>query len=600
MNTIFDNDNNGISRRIFIVGGGMFVLSAAVLGQLWNLQVRQGGKYTLLSDKNRIRLTPIQPQRGRFLDRNGSPIAINSSNFKLSYFSENGKDSSKALKKLSKHINLNSKDIEKIKIDIKKTKNGNPIFVKDNLTIEEINILENINEKEGFVIKNVNKRSYIEQEKFAHIVGYVRKKRASDHTNSISTSGVAGLEYRYDNILRGQMGFVKTEVNAAGDSVKILDKNESISGQDIVLTIDRNLQEKVYTMMKGKPGAACVLDIRNGDIMALCSSPSFDPNDFVNGFSEKEWRILNNNIHKPFLNKAINGEYPPGSTFKMMVALAGLESGLLDPKKKIICEGKTDFGDRTFHCWRDKGHKEVDLRKAIKVSCDTYFYKLAARLGIDRIALMAYRFGLGKNYNLISERESKGLIPDRRWRKTNLYNSRWGIGDTVVAGIGQGFVTATPLQLAIMIGSIANKGFNISPNLISSPVAKKNNHSKPLGLSFSNIDMIRNFLDIAVNERGSNGYKSRINDQDWLMGGKTGTSQVKEISDEERLGEVVTADKWEFRDHALFVGYAPTKKPRFAVSVILEHGGSGSQNAAPVGRDILLACRNLEDSGYRI
>ena len=600
MNTNFDNDNNGISRRIFIVGGGMFVLSATVLGQLWNLQVRQGGKYTLLSDKNRIRLTPIQPQRGRFLDRNGFPVAINSSNFKLSYFSENGKDSSKALEKLSKHINLNSKHIDKIKIDIKKTKNGNHIFVKDNLTIEEINILEKINEKEGFVIKNVNKRSYIEQEKFAHIIGYVRKKRASDHINSMSISGVTGLEYRYDNILRGQMGFVKTEVNAVGDSVKILDKNESISGQDIILTIDRNLQEKVYTMMKGKPGAACVLDIRNGDIMALCSSPSFDPNDFVSGFSEKEWRILNNNIHKPFLNKAINGEYPPGSTFKMMVALAGLESGLLDPKKKIICEGKTDFGDRTFHCWRDKGHKEVDLRKAIKISCDTYFYKLAARLGIDRIALMAYRFGLGKNYNLISERESKGLIPDRRWRKNNLYNSRWGIGDTIVAGIGQGYVTATPLQLAVMIGSIANKGFNISPNLISSPVTKKNNHSKPLGLSFSNIDMIRNFLDIAVNERGSNGYKSRINDQDWLMGGKTGTSQVKEILEEERLGEVVTSDKWEFRDHALFVGYAPTKKPRFAVSVILEHGGSGSQNAAPVGRDILLACRNLKDSGYRI
>ena len=600
MNTNFNNDNNGISRRIFIVGGGMFVLSTTVLGQLWNLQVRQGGKYKLLSDKNRIRLTPIQPQRGRFLDRNGLPIAINSSNFKLSYFSENGKDSSRALEKLSKHINLNSKHIEKIKIDIKKTKNGKPIFVKDNLTIEEINILEKINEKEGFVIKNINKRSYIEQERFAHIVGYVRKKRTSDHINSTSISGVTGLEYRYDNILRGQMGFVKTEVNAAGDSVKILDKNESISGQDITLTIDRNLQENVYTMMKGKPGAACVLDIRNGDIMALCSSPSFDPNDFVNGFSEKKWRILNNNIHKPFLNKAINGEYPPGSTFKMMVALAGLESGLLDPKKKIICEGKTDFGDRTFHCWRDKGHKEVDLRKAIKVSCDTYFYKLAARLGIDRIALMAYRFGLGKNYNLISERESKGLIPDRRWRKNNLYNSRWGIGDTVVAGIGQGFVTATPLQLAVMIGSIANKGFNISPNLISSPAAKKNNHSKPLGLSFSNIDMIRNFLDIAVNERGSNGYKSRISDQDWLMGGKTGTSQVKEISEEERLGEVVTADKWEFRDHALFVGYAPTKKPRFAVSVILEHGGSGSRNAAPIGRDILLACRNLEGSGYRI
>tara|TARA_B100001105_G_scaffold243958_1_gene225315 strand:- start:687 stop:2489 length:1803 start_codon:yes stop_codon:yes gene_type:complete len=600
MNTNFDNDNNGISRRIFIVGGGMFVLSATVLGQLWNLQVRQGGKYKLLSDKNRIRLTPIQPQRGRFLDRNGLPIAINSSNFKLSYFSENGKDGSRALEKLSKHINLNSKHIEKIKIDIKKTKNGKPIFVKDNLTIEEINILEKINEKEGFVIKNINKRSYIEQERFAHIVGYVRKKRTSDHINSTSISGVTGLEYRYDNILRGQMGFVKTEVNAVGDSVKILDKNESISGQDITLTIDRNLQENVYTMMKGKPGAACVLDIRNGDIMALCSSPSFDPNDFVNGFSEKKWRILNNNIHKPFLNKAINGEYPPGSTFKMMVALAGLESGLLDPKKKIICEGKTDFGDRTFHCWRDKGHKEVDLRKAIKVSCDTYFYKLAARLGIDRIALMAYRFGLGKNYNLISERESKGLIPDRRWRKNNLYNSRWGIGDTVVAGIGQGFVTATPLQLAVMIGSIANKGFNISPNLISSPAAKKNNHSKPLGLSFSNIDMIRNFLDIAVNERGSNGYKSRISDQDWLMGGKTGTSQVKEISEEERLGEVVTADKWEFRDHALFVGYAPTKKPRFAVSVILEHGGSGSRNAAPIGRDILLACRNLEGSGYRI
>jgi len=591
--------NNDINRRVFFVGGGMVLLSSFLFSRLWSLQINQNDKFTLLSDKNRIRLVPVNPKRGNFYDRNGQPLAINTSNFKLTFNPDESLVNEELVQKISQHISLSSNELKRINKSLRK-KSNNKINIKDNLTIEEIFLLNNLDSDfEYFQVENDSKRSYLDSKFFSHVLGYIGEVD-SKNSSRTSISGVVGLEARYNDILSGHLGHIKTEVNSSEKDVRILEKNQAIDGQDIILTIDKDLQKDVFSIMGNNTGAATVMDVQNGELLALCSTPSFDNNKFIDGFSVQEWDELSNNEKKPFLNKAINGEYPPGSTFKIVTALAGLEEGLLNPSDIIFCEGKTAYGDRDFHCWKNKGHKEVDLRKAIKESCDVYFYNLATKLGVEKISKMAFRLGLGKNYNLISNNERKGLLPTREWIKDNL-NNKWNLGDTLVAGIGQGYISATPIQLNVMVAMIANKGFYVEPSIIKFPkIKEKRRLTKPAGFNFDNVDLIRNLLDIAVNESGSNAYSSRIMKDDWRMAGKTGTSQVKEITAEERNQEVIISKNWEERDHALFVGYAPTKKPKYAVSVVIEHGGSGSQKAAPLGRDILLACRNIKASRYRV
>jgi len=591
--------NNDINRRVFFVGGGMVLLSSFLLSRLWSLQINQNNKFSLLSDKNRIRLVPVNPKRGNFFDRNGQPLAINTSNFKLIFNPNKSLLNEELIQKISQHISLNSNELKRINKSLRKNSNGK-INIKDNLTIEEIYLLNNLDvDFQHFQVEDDSKRSYLDSTSFSHVIGYIGEVN-NKNSNRTVISGVVGLEARYNDILSGHLGHIKTEVNSSEKNVRVLEKNQAIDGQDIILTIDKNLQKDVFSIMGKNTGAATVMNVQNGELLALCSTPSFDNNKFIDGFSIKEWDELSNNEKNPFLNKAINGEYPPGSTFKIVTALAGLEEGLLNPNDKIFCEGKTTYGDRDFHCWKDKGHKEVDLRKAIKESCDIYFYSLASKLGVKKISKMAFRLGLGKNYNLISNNERKGLLPTREWIKNNL-NNKWNLGDTLVAGIGQGYISATPIQLNVMIAMIANKGFYIEPSIIKSPkIKEKRRLTKPAGFNFDNVDLMRNLLDIAVNESGSNAYSSRIIKNDWRMAGKTGTSQVKEITAEERNQEVIISKNWEERDHALFVGYAPTKKPKYAVSIVIEHGGSGSQKAAPLGRDILLACQNIKGSRYRV
>jgi len=588
--------NNGINRRVFFVGGGMVLLSSLLLSRLWNLQIEQKDKFILLSDKNRVRLTPVFPERGNFLDRNGKELAINSSNFKLSFVPGDLLSEKQLIEKISSHINLDFIQLKKIERSLKENNLGS-IDIKDNLTIDEIYSINNLtDDKDLFLIENDFKRSYLAPESFAHLIGYTGESDKGE----INTKGLTGLEKKYDDILSGHLGYIKTEVNSLEKNVRVLDKRQAIDGQDIVLTIDKDLQNKVYSIMGKNSGAASVMNVKNGEILALCSTPSFDNNKFISGFTVEEWENLSRNEMNPFVNKVVNGEYPPGSTFKIVTALAGLEDGTLDIKNTVFCEGKTKYGNRDFHCWRDKGHKEVNLTKAVKESCDVYFYDLAKKLGIEKITNMAFRLGLGRNFNLINEVERKGLLPTADWRRDKL-NNRWNLGDTLVAGIGQGYIAATPLQLNVMISMIANKGFYIEPNIVRSPkIKKERNLVRPAGFDFTNVDIIRELLDIAVNEKGGNAYRSRIMDKDWKMAGKTGTSQVKEITKEEREETVVIAKKRKDRDHALFVGYAPTKKPKYAVSVIIEHGGSGSQKAAPIGRDILLACKKVKTSGYRV
>ena len=589
--------NNDINRRVFFVGGGMLILSSFLLSRLWKLQVSEQDKYLLLSDKNRIRITPLFPKRGIFYDRNGNELALNSSNFKLTYSSGSALPDQVLIKKISNELSLNNDQIEKInkRIFNRKLKK---IEIKENLTIDEISALNFLNDDlENFLIEDNSKRSYTNSKSFSHLIGYTGLINDSN-SESLKTIGLSGLELKFDHILSGHLGYMKTEVNSEEKSIRILEENRAINGQDVVLTIDQGLQNTVHKIMGNNVGAATVMNIQNGEILAMCSTPSFDSNKFIAGFSYDEWNKISEDERKPFLNKAINGEYPPGSTFKIVTALAGLEDGLLNPDDKVFCNGKTKYGKRNFHCWKDKGHKEVDLRKAIKESCDVYFYDLARRLGIEKIANMALRLGFGKNFDLVSDNERNGLVPTKNWIENNI-NNNWNLGDTLVAGIGQGYISATPLQLNVMISMIANKGFYIEPKLIKSPNSNKKNKIRPAGFNFSNLDLLRDLLDIAVNEKGSNAYSSRIELDNWRMAGKTGTSQVKEITEEERKEEIIISKIWNERDHALFVGYAPTTQPKYSVSIVIEHGGSGSQKAAPLGRDILLACQRIKTQGSK-
>ena len=589
--------NNDINRRVFFVGGGMIILSSFLLSRLWKLQVSEQDKYLLLSDKNRIRITPLFPKRGIFYDRNGNELVLNSSNFKLTYSSGSALPDQVLIKKISNELSLNNDQIEKInkRIFNRKLKK---IEIKENLTIDEISALNFLNDDlESFLIEDNSKRSYINSKRFSHLIGYTGLINDSN-SESLKTIGLSGLELKFDHILSGHLGYVKTEVNSEEKSIRILEENIAINGQDVVLTIDQDLQNAVHKIMGNNAGAATVMNIKNGEILAMCSTPSFDSNKFIDGFSYDEWNKISEDERKPFLNKAINGEYPPGSTFKIVTALAGLEDGLLNPDDKVFCTGKTKYGKRNFHCWKDKGHEEGDLRKAIKESCDVYFYDLARRLGIEKIANMALRLGFGKNFDLISDNERNGLVPTQNWIENNIDNN-WNLGDTLVAGIGQGYISATPLQLNVMISMIANKGFYIEPKIIKSPNLNKKNKIRPAGFNFSNLDLLRDLLDIAVNEKGSNAYSSRIEADNWRMAGKTGTSQVKEITEEERKEEIIISKIWNERDHALFVGYAPTTQPKYSVSIVIEHGGSGSQKAAPLGRDILLACQKIKTQGSK-
>ena len=445
---------NDINRRVFFVGGGMIILSSFLLSRLWKLQVSEQDKYLLLSDKNRIRITPLFPKRGIFYDRNGNELALNSSNFKLTYSSGSALPDQVLIKKISNELSLNNDQIEMInkRIFNKKLKK---IEIKENLTIDEISALNFLNDDlESFLIEDNSKRSYINSKSFSHLIGYTGFINDSN-SESLKTIGLSGLELKFDHILSGHLGYVKTEVNSEEKSIRVLEENKAINGQDVVLTIDQDLQNAVHKIMGNNAGAATVMNIQNGEILAMCSTPSFDSYKFIDGFSYDEWNKISEDERKPFLNKAINGEYPPGSTFKIVTALAGLEDGLLNPDDKVFCNGKTKYGKRNFHFWKDKGHEEVDLRKAIKESCDVYFYDLARRLGIEKIANMALRLGFGRNFDLISDKERNGLVPTKKWIENNI-NNNWNLGDTLVAGIGQGYISATPLQLNVMISMIAN------------------------------------------------------------------------------------------------------------------------------------------------
>ena len=587
-----------VNRRIILTG----LLKASAVALLgWNirkLQIEDSADYKLLADANRVNLRLIPPSRGLIFDRLGTPIALNEQNYKVVLIREHATKPSKVLKKLARIIDLEQTRQDKILQDMKKRSSFIPITVAENLTWRDFaKVSVNLPNLPGIFPEVGLTRHYKEFESYAHVVGYVgpisdkdlQSEKPVDPVLQIPKFqiGKVGIEKKMEKHLRGMAGVSRVEVNASGRVMRELNRTQGKSGENIHLTIDTNLQKFASERLKGMSASSVLMDIENGNILSLVSTPSYNPNNFVLGISKSNWNNLLNDERKPLLNKATSGAYPPGSTFKMIVAATALELGLIGLNDKIFCPGFYELGSRKFHCWLKGGHGKLTLQEAIQKSCDVYFYELARKVGVKRIGAMARLLGLGQSYNLPLTGLSKGFVPTKKWKKER-FGTSWLVGDTLNVGIGQGFSLATPLQLAVMTARLAS-GKKVSPNLIRTPDADQDKQ-KAISIRKSTLDAIRKGMFDVLNDKDGTAFKSRSTDNNFSIAGKTGTSQVRKITREEREDGVIKNEDlpWKMRDHALFTCFAPYKNPKYALSVVVEHGGSGSKVAAPIARDVML------------
>lgn len=589
------------TRRGLFVLGGQLVMAGVLGWRMRQLQIQQSDQFLLLAEENRINIRLIPPARGLMFDRNGKPVAENRQNYRIVMIREQARDPEAILRKLSQIVPLSEARIERVLKDVSQRPGFVPVSVIDHLTWEQISqVSTNAPVLPGIIPEVGLSRHYPQRSDFAHIVGYVGPVSDYDLANTNDTDpllqiprfqiGKSGMEKSLEGNLRGSAGTSRIEINSLGRVMRELGRVEGVEGADIQLTTDLDLQNYTNRRLHGESAAVSVIDTTNGDVMALASSPSFDPNSFVLGISGSEYSALNTNEYRPLYNKAVSGAYPPGSTFKMVVALAALEAGVLDPAETFWCPGHLQLGRRRFHCWRRGGHGHVNLRESLKFSCDVFYYETARRVGIDAITEMARKLGLGVKHDLPMPAISEGLTPTRAWKQA-IHDEQWLVGDTFNSGIGQGFVLASPLQLSVMAARIAS-GKVIVPRLIRSIDGTRMAEPEPedLGIRKSSLDMVRGGMYAVSNERRGTANRSRIVAEGMLMAGKTGTSQVRQITPAERAAGVTRNEDlpWNRRDHALFVAFAPYDNPRYAISVVVEHGGGGSTAAAPIARDVML------------
>ncbi len=615
-----DNERaRSFTRRSLLIGGGQAALFAVLAGRMYYLQVIEAERYATLAEDNRINLRLLPPPRGRIVDRFGVPLAVNQQNYRVVLVREQARDVQQTLESLAEVIRLPEAEFERILRDAKHKRAFVPVSVRDYLSWDEVSRIEvNAPDLPGVNIEVGQTRNYPFGESMTHVLGYVSSVSEKDLTGDPLLElpgfriGKQGAEKQYDLRLRGAAGTSHLEVNALGRVIREVRREEGKPGDDLVLTLDSGLQSFTHERLKGeRSAAAVVLDVQNGDVLALASSPGYDPNIFNTGLTHKTWNSLIHNPLSPLTNKAIAGHYAPGSTFKMMVALAGLEAGI-SPESTNFCPGFMRLGRGRFHCWKRHGHGHVNMYEGIQQSCDVYFYDLSRKIGIDRIAEMANRFGLGASVGIDLPGERSGTIPTREWKRAN-YGEAWQGGETLVSAIGQGFVLATPLQLAVMVARIANGGYAVTPRLVRPPESQAEaevateaatgaatgaGEALPSGaaanfpsldISEAHMRVIHTAMDLVTNSRRGTARRARIKEEGWEMAGKTGTSQVRRITMAERAAGI-TKNKdlpWRRRDHALFVCFAPVDNPRYACSVLVEHGGGGSKVAAPIARDIL-------------
>lgn len=590
-----DNDRGKIllSRAAQLAMINLFLL-LCLIGRLYYLQIYQGDKYKTLADENRISTRIIVPPRGIVTDRNGVVLAENEQNFQALIVAEQTPDIEATLTEFKKIIPLSEEQEQKILKEIKRNRKFVPIKIKDNLSWEEMStIMLNAPFLPGIVIDQGLNRHYPLSEYTAHFLGYVGAvSEAEAKGNPLLMVpgfkiGKSGLEKGFEERLRGAGGNIKLEVNAYGRVMKEIERNSGTAGENIKLTIDSRLQKFAQDAFGNHSGAAVVLDVHSGEILAFVSVPSFDPNLFTTGISHKDWNGLLENERNPLADKAISGQYSPGSTFKIVVALAALEEGIIDVNTRYNCGGVMQLGNHKFHCWRHSGHGPQNVIEALKNSCDIFFYEVALRLGIDKIAAMARKLGMGQKLDVSLDRERAGLIPDKAW-KMKRFGEVWHQGESVIAAIGQGYVLATPLQLVTMLSRVVNGGYKVSPTFVSLDLKEKGKIKK-IAVKPRNIDIVKQGMFEVVNGERGTAAGARFNINGAKMGGKTGTTQVRRISMKERQSGIIRDEDlpWRLRNHALFVGYAPHENPKYAVAVIVEHGSSGSGVAAPIASKIL-------------
>ena len=604
----YPNIDKLLSRRTFLLGLGKGVLFSSIFFRLMYLQLFKSDQYKILSDKNRISLRFIPSFRGNILDRNDKILAMNrNSHNVLMEGTKNISEINETIEKITQFIYLSDTEIDNIFGSfINKKKSDLPIFIKKNLKWNELSSLNvNLMNLPNIFIEQGIKREYPFHNLASHVVGYMAPPKKSEIKNNpflgiMDTDiGRSGIEQSFEKELRGFPGTKHIEVNSKGREIREISKEESVSGNNIKLTIDIDLQKYVNSLLKDKSGSVVVIDVNNGEILAMESSPNFDPNLFTKSISQEEWDKLINNPMAPLVNKSISGEYSPGSTFKLIVLYSGLINKIIKPNGIINCTSKIEYGDRNFYCWchkkktgcwAAKSHtRRVGPELAIAQSCDSFFYELAKRLGIENIVETARNFGLGSKSGINLKGEKNGLVPNKS-RKKKKYKQSWKIGETMITGVGQGFLTTTPMQLAVMTAMFANNGKRIFPTIYKNLDQINANENQVFTTQTlyqkEFFSLIKNSMFLAVNKPFGTAYGSRTTKP--IFAGKTGTVQVRNISSEEREIGIIPNKELpiEQRDHALFIGFAPYKNPTIAVSVVIEHGGSGSKIAAPIAKNI--------------
>ena len=613
----FENKSKLVSRRMFILSALKFGVFISIISRLFYLQISENIKYRSLSDKNRFREWKLVPQRGIIEDYFGKKIADNIQSFQLHMLPEDVPSLEILFFRLSRVINFDENKKRKIIKRLKKRKRWEPIIISDNLSWAEfsrVNLF--LHEMQGLKPVVALSRKYDSDGSSSHIVGYVADTSIKDLKNSemlreINIPGLKtgknGLEKTLNEFMIGKPGIQRFEVNAYGKRIKELELVKGIKGKNFKTTIDQEVQKFTSELLKKKSGSVCVMDIYTGDIVALVSSPTFDPNKFVHGINSEDWNLLMEDKMKPLINKPLAGLYPPGSTIKPIVALSALENDVVSTKKFINCKGKMELYGQTYHCWKEKGHGFMNMRSAIKQSCDIYFYEVSRRLGVDRLSETSKKFGLGKKVLESFYEEQSGVVPNTEWKLKNI-GTGWVLGETLISGIGQGYFQSTPIQLCLMMAQLANGGYEISPRIIDNKYALQptinawrneflgqNNEInlssiklKKLYRNKENIKFVLDALYGATNEPMGTSYSSRLNKKGYIYAGKTGTSQIRRITPEERELKLKQKDlPYEKRDHALFVAFAPYKNPRYALSIVIEHGGSGSSGAAPIAKKVI-------------
>ena len=575
---------------LIIISFGVLVL------RIWYLQFLQKDVLQTLSENNRIRKVLLSDYRGKILDTNNKVIVDIRPSFNLYITPEDAGNYEEIYNILKQRLSI---DENKFYQTIKSSPSYKDILIERDLSRNDVAFIEEHKiDLPGVFFKVEPLRNYSNGSVATHVIGYIGEISKSQLAASSKSNyrqgdyiGQFGLEKVYESSLRGKKGSKEIEVDASGRELKILHQVFPEQGQNLILTIDLEVQKTVEKLVKGKEGAVTVLDPNSGAILAVASSPSFDPNLFAGKFSQATWNELITDALHPLQNRTIQGQYAPGSVYKIVTAAAGLGEKIIDEKFTAVCNGDYRLGKRAYRCWKKRGHGKVDLHKALVQSCDVYFYKLGHRIGIDTLARYAYGFGLGQKAGFELPQEKEGLVPSTTWKIENRHEP-WYSGETISASIGQSYNLVTPLQMANLIGAVANGGTLWKPYVLKKIVTNDGTPVKTtspqilkeLPISKEHLDIIKKALSGVVLEKGGTGYRARI--PGIKVSGKTGTSQVirmKSDEEEEKEEEV----PYQFRDHAWFVAFAPAENPQIAISVIIEHGGHGGSTSAPIAREII-------------